>query len=145
MFTLNVVVTEKVHVEMTCSEPESRKIHSENRLTKKAAWTAGFTCVVAQDGFRGEENKVVITGKAKRIIIMIILVVITDAGIIIATTWICTKSFWFLRPTDVLLSFRSGSSGPRSSTKETEISSPRCYQPLSVGKGALTLIFRITI
>lgn len=26
----------------------------------------------------------------------------------IAATWICTKSFWFLRPTDELLSFRSG-------------------------------------
>lgn len=25
----------------------------------------------------------------------------------IASTWICTKSFWFLRPTDELLSFRS--------------------------------------
>lgn len=26
---------------------------------------------------------------------------------IIAATWSCTKSFWFLRPTDELLSFRS--------------------------------------
>lgn len=25
----------------------------------------------------------------------------------IAATWICTKSFWFLRPGDELLSFRS--------------------------------------
>lgn len=25
----------------------------------------------------------------------------------IASTWICTKSFWFLRPTDELLSFGS--------------------------------------
>lgn len=24
----------------------------------------------------------------------------------IATTWICTKGFWFLRPTDRLISFR---------------------------------------
>lgn len=26
---------------------------------------------------------------------------------VIASTWICTKSFWFLRPTDELLSFKS--------------------------------------
>lgn len=36
------------------------------------------------------------------------LEVITRAVVCIAATWICTKSFWFLRPTDELLSFRSG-------------------------------------
>lgn len=30
----------------------------------------------------------------------------------IAATWICTKSFWFLRPMDKLLSFRSGRVSP---------------------------------
>lgn len=33
----------------------------------------------------------------------------------IAFTWICTKSFWFLRPTDELLSFKSARK-PRSLT-----------------------------
>lgn len=28
-------------------------------------------------------------------------------SVILASTWICTKSFWFLRPTDELLSFES--------------------------------------
>lgn len=30
-------------------------------------------------------------------------------AVYIAATWICTKSFWFLRPMDELLSFRSSS------------------------------------
>lgn len=34
----------------------------------------------------------------------------------IASTWICTKSFWLLRPADELLSFRS-SSEPWGQTK----------------------------
>lgn len=33
-------------------------------------------------------------------------VIMIEVGCI-AATWICTKSFWFLRPTDELLSFRS--------------------------------------
>ena len=33
---------------------------------------------------------------------------IREGIVILAATWICTKSFWFLRPTDELLSFRSG-------------------------------------
>lgn len=46
----------------------------------------------------------------------------------IATTWICTKSSWFLRPVDELLSFRSYTSEPWGPTKVTEISSPRCWR-----------------
>lgn len=30
----------------------------------------------------------------------------------IASTWICTKSFWFLRPMDELLSFKSFEGAP---------------------------------
>lgn len=52
-------------------------------------------------------------------------VIISDVGCI-AATWICTKSFWFLRPTDELLSFRSDSSEPWGSTKVAKISSFRC-------------------
>lgn len=59
---------------------------------------------------------------------MLRLVVIIRGVGCIATTWICTKSFWFLRPTDELLSFRSGglTSELRSSTEGTRISSLRC-------------------
>lgn len=48
-------------------------------------------------------------------------VIMAEEGCI-AATWICTKSFWFLRPTDELLSFRSffRMSGPRSPTGEPE-------------------------
>lgn len=37
----------------------------------------------------------------------------------IAATWICTKSFWFLRPMDELLSFRS-TSEPQNLTEGAE-------------------------
>lgn len=57
---------------------------------------------------------------------MIRLEVIISADECIAATWICTKSFWFLRPTDELLSFRSCSSEPWGSTKVAKISSLRC-------------------
>lgn len=33
--------------------------------------------------------------------------IIIGVSNIVATTWICTKSFWFLRPMDELLSFNS--------------------------------------
>lgn len=56
-----------------------------------------------------------------------------DSGVSIcgiAATWICTKSFWFLRPTDELLSFRSGRSReePRTPTWGTKVSNPSCGQ-----------------
>lgn len=57
---------------------------------------------------------------------MIRLEVIISAEGCIAATWICTKSFWFLRPTDELLSFRSLASEPWGPTKVTRISSLRC-------------------
>lgn len=46
----------------------------------------------------------------------------------IATTWICTKILWFLRPMDELLSFRSHTSEPWSPTKVSKVSSPRCWR-----------------
>lgn len=50
---------------------------------------------------------VVNRGYRRRVKIIIRLDVIISAEGCIAATWICTKSFWFLRPTDELLSFRS--------------------------------------
>lgn len=64
----------------------------------------------------------------------------------IAFTWICTKSFRFLRPMDELLSFKSYyANEPRSLTKVMKISSLHCCGPLSVDKGVLTPVSRITI
>lgn len=63
----------------------------------------------------------------------------------IAFTWSCTKSFWFLRPTDELLSFKSRASELWNLTKGVKISSLHCVRPLSVDKGVLTSVFRITI
>ena len=64
---------------------------------------------------------------------MIKLVVIIREVVCIAATWICTKSFWFLRPADELLSFRSKASEPWGPTKEAKISSFR-YWRVSLGK-----------
>lgn len=52
--------------------------------------------------------------------------------IYIAATWICTKSFWFLRPMDKLLSFRS-TREPRSLAAGIKISSFYCLMT-SLGK-----------
>lgn len=62
----------------------------------------------------------------------------------IASTWICTKSFWFLRPMDELLSFGSVRK-PRSLTADVSISSAYCLWPSLVSKRILTSVFRITI
>ena len=60
--------------------------------------------------------RVVNKGYVRRTKMMIRLDVIISEVECIAATWICTKSFWFLRPTDELLSFRSGASEPWSLT-----------------------------
>lgn len=77
------------------------------RLTRKASLTAVLTCEIAQSGPRGFGFSVVRIGSVSNEKIIIKLEVIIKAVGCIATTWICTKSFWFLRPTDELLSFRS--------------------------------------
>lgn len=67
------------------------------------------------------------TGWASSINTMIKLeVIISEVGCI-AATWICTKSFWFLRPTDELLSFRSSVRvSPGVQPRGRKISSLRC-------------------
>ena len=92
---------------MIVSAPSFRYKNKGARLTKKAALTAVFTWVVAQAAFRGWGRKVVTRGKINSVKTTRRLEVISSAVGCIATTWICTKSFWFLRPTDELLSFRS--------------------------------------
>lgn len=72
-----------------------------------------------------------------------------DMGVMIsgiAATWICTKSFWFLRPTDELLSFRSGvEKSPGFQPGARRLATLAAGKPLSVGKRGLTTISRITI
>lgn len=92
---------------VTLSIPWSRKIISGKRLTKNAVLTAVLTCVLAHSGFFGFGSSVVSRGS-----IRIVRTKMSEDDIIkvvefIASTWICTKSFWFLRPMDELLSFRS--------------------------------------
>lgn len=74
---------------------------------KNEVLTAVLTCVLAHSGFCGLGFSVVSRGN-----IRIVRTRISEDDIIrvvefIASTWICTKSFWFLRPMDELLSFRS--------------------------------------
>lgn len=104
-----------------------------SRLTRNASFTAVLTCVRAQSGDCGRGERVVSTGYTSREKIMTRLVdIIREVGCI-AATWICTKSLWFLRPVDELLSFRSRASEPWGSTKVAKISSFRCWRA-SLGK-----------
>lgn len=96
---------------------------SGRRLTKKASFTAVFTLVRAQFSFRVWGVRVVRTGYVRRKKIMSRLDAIIVELLCIAATWICTKSFWFLRPTDDCYPLGAlGASEPWSSTKGTEIS-----------------------
>lgn len=97
----------QLQVVVTTSAPSLRKRDRGRRLTKNASFTAVLTLVKAQSGNWGLGVIVVIKGYRRRIKMMIRLDVIASAEGCIAATWICTKSFWFLRPTDELLSFRS--------------------------------------
>lgn len=97
------------------SAPSSRKIKRGRRLTKNAVFTAVFTCVRAQVSWWGVGLRVVRRGRIRSVRVSNRLEVRAKVVGYIAATWICTKSFWFLRPTDELLSFRS-SSEPRSLT-----------------------------
>lgn len=96
---------EKVEVFIQCqfvttaSSPWSRKINRGNKLTANAVLTAVFTWVVAHWPFTGVGLIVVIRGYASMTKIRINDVVITRV-VCIAPAWICTKSFWFLRPAD---------------------------------------------
>lgn len=89
------------------SAPSLRNKKRGRRLTKKASFTAVLGWESAQFCSRGLGLSVLSTGYANNEKIITRLdVIIREVGCI-ATTWICTKSFWFLRPMDELLSFRS--------------------------------------
>lgn len=93
------------HVVIIVSVPWSKKISSGMMLMKNAVLTAVLTYLRAQSCFRGCGLSVIVRGQIRIVNVnrrVVIIIVFT-----IAATWSCTKSFWFLRPTDELLSFRS--------------------------------------
>lgn len=73
---------------------------------KNAMLTAVLTCVAAHSGFWGVGFKVVKRGNTSVTMTKIREDDIIKVAKVIASAWICTKSFWFLRPTDELLSFK---------------------------------------
>lgn len=98
----------QVQLVIMASAPSFRNRARGRRLTKKANFTAVLTSMRAQPGDNGRAISVVRTGYASSKKIIIKLEVMVREVVCIAATWICTKSFWFLRPMDELLSFRSG-------------------------------------
>ena len=89
------------------SVPLLRYIVRGSRLMKNAILTC-ITAISSGDLVLMDLcTKVINTGIIKTTKIRIIQQVMTIELAFIATTWSCTKSFWFLRPVDELLSFRS--------------------------------------
>lgn len=110
----NVWMLIQLQLIIMASVPSFRNRKSGRRLVRKASFTAVLTCFSAQLGERGLGESVERRGKISSAKIMTRLDVMIRGVVSIAFTWSCTKSFWFLRPTDELLSFKSfgrGSSG----------------------------------
>lgn len=106
------------------SAPSDMKMDRGRRLIKNASFTAVFTWRRAQFGGLGWGERVERRGYKRSIKMMSKLeVIVISVGWCIAATWICTKSFWFLRPMDGLLSFRSWARELRDSTEGAKISS----------------------
>lgn len=127
---------------MIISVPSDRKINRGRRLIKNASLIAVFTCSRAHLGAFGLGERVDRRGYSRSAKIMSKLeVIVISVGGCIAATWICTKSFWFLRPTDELLSFRSGARELRDPTEGTRISSLCFWQDSLGGQGGLNPCF----
>lgn len=136
----------QVQLVMMASAPSLRNKNRGRRLTKKAIFTAVLTLRSAQLLSWGFGVSVVRTGyKRRRKIIIKLDAIISEEGCI-ASTWICTKSFWFLRPTDELLSFRSCRRvSPGVQPRRRGLAVFVAGEPLSVDEGILTSVARITI
>ena len=90
------------------SAPSRRNRNRGRRLMKKASFTAALAFLRGQSAERDGKMKSVSRGavRTKKMVIMLDAIM-RGVEVIIATTWSCTKSFWFLRPMDELLSFSS--------------------------------------
>lgn len=93
----------------------------------------------------GEGERDLKIGISRTVKIIRRAVVIINGVECIAFTWSCTKSFWCLRPMDVLLSFKSFEGASESNRRNLRVAAFFVSGPLSVDKGILTSIFRITI
>lgn len=102
---------------MIISVPSLRKMKRGRRLTKNAVFTVVLTWEVAHSGVFGFGLRVVRIGRVRRTKTRIRLEAKINVLECIATAWICTKSFWYLRPTDDCYpSVALGRGEPRDST-----------------------------
>ena len=130
------------------SVPSFKNINRGAKLTKNASLTAVFTWEVAHPEGTGRGLRVVRIGRARRVSTSR-REVVTILVMCIASTWTCTKSFWFLRPTDDCYPLEAqdciveGASGFNRGGEGLAIFT--AAEPPSVGKEGLTPIFRITI
>ena len=106
--------------ETTACSPEARKEARGIRLTRKAVRTAFRARSVKEKPLGAWGRRVIKIGERRRRKIRtrqddemgarsLLKAANSRRGLgkFTASTWICTKSFWFLRPMDRLLSFRS--------------------------------------
>lgn len=100
MFTSKVWVFIQFQLVMTVSAPSFMNKNRGSRETRNASLTAFLGCIDTESVFSGLGNRVANTGYNNTSRITARLVDITSEGRYIAATWICTKSFWFLRPAD---------------------------------------------
>lgn len=124
--------------------PVERKIKRGRRLMKKAVLTAVFTFTSAQFGAKGLGEREVKTGYNRRAKIRRRLDVKVKEYICIVPTWICTKNFWFLRPTDDCSPLGARGKRARSSTEKKNLAGFCSCVPLSASKGILTPIVSTT-
>lgn len=97
--TSKVVVFIHFQVMVAVSSPSVIKRKSGGRLIKKASLTALVAWLCAQSFCGAGELSVLSRGRTKRVIVRSSMEVIIVV-VCIAFTWICTKSFWLLRPMD---------------------------------------------
>ena len=82
------------------SVPSFKKMNSPTRLRKKALLTEVLTWASAQFWLSGEGRRVSARGAVRTASVRVRLEERVSVVKSIAFTWSCTKSFWFLRPTD---------------------------------------------
>lgn len=127
---------------MIVSMPWSSMMDRGRRLMKNAsftavlAWWAVFWSFLAVDKSRGYSKVMNIRVRLDPVIMAV--------GCI-TSTWSCTKTFWFLKPMDELLSFRSIRVSLGIQPRGWKLAVSIAAEPLSVNKRSLTSIFRITI
>lgn len=130
-------------VAMACA-PSEQKRNRGNRLIKKENFTAVLASSRAQPSGFGVEERVVSTGRVRSTKIIRRDEDISKGVAGIAFTWSCTKSLWFLRPTDGYYPLKAReSTGIQPEVRG--VAALVAGKPLSVNRRTLTPNFRITI